>query len=1494
MPGLPLSGPLRAALLGGTALVAPLAAAAQSPPPGARPALDRVVAGGITLRQDAARTQVTQAEQRGIVEWRSFDIGRDHHVQFQQPSARSVTLNRVTTPVPSLIAGRLTANGQIAIVNQSGVVFSQGAQVEAAGLVASAAGITNQNFLAGRMVFDQPPRPGARVENHGSITVRDAGLAALVAPQVANRGTITARLGRVSLAGAETHTVDLYGDGMMAVEVTGKVRRAPDGGAALVTNTGTISAEGGTVQLTAAAVDGIVQDLVRAGGRVAADTDAATGRAGRVVIAGTGGAVRIEGEVRAMGTAPGTTGGSVAVLGDRVRVEATGRVDASGAAGGGRVALGTEGPGPTPPRLARRTGTAAGAVVRADATLRGKGGTVLVNSAEYTEHAGSISARGGPQGGDGGFVEVSGQRGLRTPGRIDTRAPAGAPGTILLDPEDIRIVFEGSTSLPPDGVLGPGDPPANASLSASDIAGFTGDVVLGATRDIFVLAPLTAGSTVGSLTMTAGRDLEVNAPISGFAGLALTAQGGDLRLNAGLFDNGATTLAAGGAVTVGEDAFRISAISLLVTAGSDVTLGPLGSAFASLTLSGGAATINAGRDVTIRTPLVSDDDIGVELTVTARRDIAVDRPVRDFAAITLAAATDGSTLGLIPGGAGALAIRSPVVAAGSSGAILLQAGSGGITQAPPPLQAAGVEAATLSLRSTGDVTLNATSGSASQNRIDVLDASQVDGNLLLRVRAFIDTIGAPVALRGTIAVGGQLTLTADNGVIQAAQPSNRLATPDLVLTSGAIGSGTFDLSGDNIIGRLAFLGGDLTLRSKGDLQIGPALGISARDVRVVVEGGSLLVAGGIAGDTIQLQATGNMQVAAPVTGSGGVQLRAGGSLTLASTGGAFGSSAAPVTLLSGVDFSTGATDLAAAGGLVLAGTVQSFGGSVELGAGRDGIAQTGAGIRAARLTLRSGGDALLGQPGNAIGQLGALQAAGDVLLDNGTTSLAVQGPGSAASIGLRTQGTITVQQGATLAASGPGGRIAVRSGPLTFQPGAAIAAALVEIAPFVASPVTVTTIPGAIAASTLRIGATTFPDTGPDPVTTATAIDIAAPLAFAGRLDLRSTGTIAQATGAGLTLGSLSGAAGGPVSLADPGNAIGVLAGFTVTNGASFALANARDLALAGPLAVPGGTVRLAVAGRLSQGANGAINAGLFTGQATGGAALDAAANDLAALGPFDAGVGPLSLVTVGPLLTVPGGATVRAGAGLALAATGGALTVDGTVSGEDTSLRAATELAVSGFSAIARSGDLLLAADRVVVTGLIQAGRALSVEAGSLASLAGQATIVAPPGGVPGGLTVSAPRIALGGLDARAIPVILALGAEGTATGALDAGGLIVRGGAGARLTGSIGGIGGGEAAALGRRETAAGSPLSEPLPRAFAFTLNDCPIGAAACLPEAVLVPLAANPAAVIAVLDPANLVTNAERLRPRAVLPEMRIARDRSEQEELAPPDIRRDDY
>ena len=46
--------------------------------------------------------------------------------------------------------------------------------------MATTANISNGNFMAGNYTFDTPGNPNASIVNQGSITVEDAGLAALV------------------------------------------------------------------------------------------------------------------------------------------------------------------------------------------------------------------------------------------------------------------------------------------------------------------------------------------------------------------------------------------------------------------------------------------------------------------------------------------------------------------------------------------------------------------------------------------------------------------------------------------------------------------------------------------------------------------------------------------------------------------------------------------------------------------------------------------------------------------------------------------------------------------------------------------------------------------------------------------------------------------------------------------------------------------------------------------------------------------------------------------------------------------------------------------------------------------------------------------------------------------------------------------------------------------------------------------------------------------
>ena len=547
--------------LQGAALVAAIAAVhAAGLPANAQPQGGKVVAGKASISQTATVTTVDQSSALAAVNWQSFNVGSAETVIFQQPSASAITLNRVVGPDPSLIAGHIVANGNIVLVNGSGVVFEKGSQVNVNSLVVSTADIANKDFTGGKLNFTIPGKPNATIVNNGSITVKQSGLAALVAPAVANNGVINARMGTVVLAGATTSTVDLYGDGLLAIDVTGQVRQVPVGAngqkvAALVTNTGTILAQGGTIALTAAAADGIVTNLVTAGGRISADGGQGTG--GSIVLNGVGGSLVVEGDL----SARGSTGGSVQALADGgVTVASTATIDVSGARGGGKVALGTTlaraaaGSSLTTAPVAPTVTVAPGAVVKANATRKGNGGTITVLSSNGTTMAGRLSARGGAQGGNGGLVEVSAKTGLALTGTVDTMAPRGHTGTLLLDPADVVIAVN--------------DPGGTASfVSVASIDSATTNVSIQADNSITVADSITTGNTTTridlALTTTTGAITINPTNASGGGPLSITVNGdaslqacSAIALNGGLtaqavagLGGGTVNLNAGGGIT---------------------------------------------------------------------------------------------------------------------------------------------------------------------------------------------------------------------------------------------------------------------------------------------------------------------------------------------------------------------------------------------------------------------------------------------------------------------------------------------------------------------------------------------------------------------------------------------------------------------------------------------------------------------------------------------------------------------------------------------------------------------------------------------------------------------------------------------------------------------------------------------------------------------------------------------------------------------------------
>ena len=463
---------LRNLLLTTAALLALGAAPAAGGPAGGT-----VVGGSATIQgQGGPAVTVNQSSGSAIINWNTFNIGVNESVRFNQPGTSSVVLNRVTGGLgPSEILGTLTANGRVFVINRDGILFGPSAVVNTAGFLATTHDIKNSDFMAGRYNFNIPGRPDASIVNQGRITATSGGFAALVAPGVRNTGTITATLGTVALVSGNGFTLDLYGDKLITLavgdQIASKVIDVSTGKPlkSLVSNEGKIRANGGRVELTAAAARTVVDSVINTSGVIKANSIGH--RNGMIVLSAATGAskpagaptqtVKISGTLAAAGKKRGTQGGTILVSGENIKL-ASARVDASGRVGGGKVLIGGDWRGGKPNTslinnpsaklesfvipTATTVSVDAGTTINASARGRGNGGKVVLWSDSETTFAGTILARGGAKSGDGGFVEVSSHRLLNYSGMTDTRAPKGTVGTLLLDPFDVLISPQSKSS----------------------------------------------------------------------------------------------------------------------------------------------------------------------------------------------------------------------------------------------------------------------------------------------------------------------------------------------------------------------------------------------------------------------------------------------------------------------------------------------------------------------------------------------------------------------------------------------------------------------------------------------------------------------------------------------------------------------------------------------------------------------------------------------------------------------------------------------------------------------------------------------------------------------------------------------------------------------------------------------------------------------------------------------------------------------------------------
>ncbi len=268
---------------------------------------------------------ITQNESRAILSWNRFDVGSNTVVQFDQKlngvgQQNWVALNRVVGPTaPSTILGSIKADGTVVVLNQRGIVFGNGAQVDLHSLLASSleignfskvglptfagsqrfTGLTlqerNRTFVengllteavkigdatllpsltsaqvdAGNYLTDATtvnlalvgsagPYGSVEVDRGASITSNGGGFVIFTAPKIVNDGKLSAPEGQISLqSGLAVGFTPSTGSDAVDTNVRGLILRSPYGASGTVENTGLIDVPRGYISL-GAGLDGSV------------------------------------------------------------------------------------------------------------------------------------------------------------------------------------------------------------------------------------------------------------------------------------------------------------------------------------------------------------------------------------------------------------------------------------------------------------------------------------------------------------------------------------------------------------------------------------------------------------------------------------------------------------------------------------------------------------------------------------------------------------------------------------------------------------------------------------------------------------------------------------------------------------------------------------------------------------------------------------------------------------------------------------------------------------------------------------------------------------------------------------------------------------------------------------------------------------------------------------------------------------------------------------
>jgi len=659
----------------------------------AAPTGGQVVGGSGAISQSGLNTTVNQASQNMAINWQSYNVNSNERVQYIQPNSSSISLNRILSNNGSTIAGRIDANGQVILVNPNGIFFTPTAVVNVGGIIASGLDIKPDDFMNGNYIFNDVLGKDGTVINTGTINASLGGNVALIGRQVKNDGLIAANLGTVSLAAGKQAVLTFDNGGLLGVRVSKAILQDEIGVDPAVINNGTIQASGGRVLLTASTSQDVFSQAVNTNGiqqatsvvvnadgtftlgagadaintgTIDTSTTSADQNVGRITmlgnnvtssgtlkadaIDGDGGEIELhstdttlltDNSMTSARSAANGNGGIVKVLGDKVGLFDQSTVDVAGANGGGQALIGGDKQGNNPSISdANFIYLSEQSQVTADALDKGDGGKIISFASNTARIYGALSAQGGVNGGNGGYIETSGLIGFDIANAPNAGASNGLVGVWVVDPFNLTIGNSGNTNVTASTPFQPTDTGATLDRDTIRSALITSDVTITTVCAAGGAgAACRANTDAGDITFTSSADINYNS--RGVRTLTVDAAGSILfQAGSSIYDSSPSSgdqlsvvLTAGGSVTLEAASGALNPATIL-TQGGSFTVGSIANPVTGFTNNGVIDTTgsfnNDGGDIAIYSSgIVSSDGFTAKggNTGTSSNN-ATDRPGR--------------------------------------------------------------------------------------------------------------------------------------------------------------------------------------------------------------------------------------------------------------------------------------------------------------------------------------------------------------------------------------------------------------------------------------------------------------------------------------------------------------------------------------------------------------------------------------------------------------------------------------------------------------------------------------------------------------------------------------------------------------------------------------------------------------------------------------------------------------------------------------------------